>query len=84
MEDRSQVLAALSASAESWNHADLKGHLASYDPGAAAVTKNGPRPGVDGIESSFRTTYFKDGKPEQNLRVEQVMVRSLCPITRRS
>jgi len=62
----------------------LKGHLASYDPGATAVTKNGPRPGVDGIESPFRTTYFKDGKPEQNLRVEQVMVRSLCPITRRS
>jgi len=71
------MLAALSASAESWNRADLKGHLAIYDPGVTAMTKNGPRPGVDGIESSFRTTYFKDGKPKQNLRMEQVMVRSL-------
>jgi beta-aspartyl-peptidase (threonine type) len=71
------MLAALSASVESWNHADLKGHLAIYDPAVTAMTKNGPRPGVAAIESAFNETYFKDGKPKQNLRMEQVELRPL-------
>jgi len=76
-EDRSQILAALEASAESWNRADLKGHLAIYDPTVTAMTKSGPRPGVAAIESSFGETYFKGGKPKQNLRMEQVTLRAL-------
>lgn len=72
------MLASLAASAESWNRGDLKGHLAIYDPAVTAMTKNGPRPGVDAIESSFSRTYFKDGKPKQNLRMEQVVIRPLA------
>ena len=77
-EDRSQMLAALSASAESWNRADLKGHLAIYDPTVTSMGKNGPRLGVAAIESAFNEAYFKDGKPKQNLRMEQVTVRPLA------
>lgn len=75
--DESQIRAALNASVEAWNRGDLKGHLAIYDPSVTVMTKNGPRPTIEAIESSFGQTYFVDGKPKQRLRVESVGVRPL-------
>lgn len=76
-EDRSVMLATLSASTESWNRGDLNGHLAIYDPAVSWMTEDGIRPGVDAIESFFSKNYFNDGKPKRNLRMEQVAVRAL-------
>ncbi len=76
-QDESQILAALQASVEAWNRGDLKGHLAIYDPSVTVMTKNGPRPTIEAIETSFGKTYFVDGKPKQNLRMESVRVRAL-------
>ncbi len=73
----SQILAALQASVEAWNRGDLKGHLAIYDPSVTVMTKNGPRPTIEAIETSFGHTYFVDGKPKQSLRMESVRVRAL-------
>jgi ketosteroid isomerase-like protein len=75
--DESQILAALQASVEAWNRGDLKGHLAIYDPSVTVMTKNGPRPTIEAIETSFGQTYFVDGKPKQGLRMESVRVRAL-------
>jgi ketosteroid isomerase-like protein len=41
------------------------------------MTKNGPRPTIEAIETSFGQTYFMDGKPKQSLRMESVKVRAL-------
>ena len=72
-----EVFAALQASEEAWNRGDLKGHLAIYDESVTAMTKNGPRPGIAPIEAAFTKAYFRDGKPRQQLRTEQLNVRPL-------
>src|SRR5215467_12161087 len=77
-EDHARMQAALKASADAWNEGSLSGHLAIYDESVTAMTKNGPRPTVAAIEASFRATYFRDGKPKQNLRMESVKIRSLA------
>jgi ketosteroid isomerase-like protein len=41
------------------------------------MTKNGPRPGIAPIEKAFSEAYFKDGKAIQQLRFEDLAVRSL-------
>jgi ketosteroid isomerase-like protein len=76
-QDESQILATLQASVEAWNRGDLKGHLGIYDASVTVMTKDGPRPTIEAIEASFGRTYFVDGKPRQNLRMESVRVRAL-------
>jgi ketosteroid isomerase-like protein len=76
-QDETQMLAALQASADAWNRGDLKGHLAIYDPSVTVMTKTGPRPTIEAIEKSFGQTYFVNGKPKQNLRMENVTIRGL-------
>jgi ketosteroid isomerase-like protein len=75
--DRSQIQAALDASVSGWNEGSLAKHLSLYDPAVTAMTRDGPRPGVLAIEESFRKTYFVGDKPKQNLRMENVALRSL-------
>ena len=75
--DRSEILALLQASQDAWNRGDLRGHLAIYDSSVTVMTKVGPRPTIEAIESSFATTHFADGKARQNLRTESVSVRRL-------
>lgn len=77
--DRSEMMAALQKSADAWNQADLKGHLAIYDDSVTMMTKNGPRPGVAAIEAAFGDTYFQNGVPKQALRMERAAVRMLSP-----
>ena len=43
------------------------------------MTKNGPRPGIAPIEKAFSEAYFRDGKAIQQLRFEELAVRSLTP-----
>lgn len=75
--DEAAIRAATMASADAWNRGDLKGHLAIYVDSVTFMTRNGPRPGVAAIEQSFTATYFRDGRPKQQLRFEQVTVRRL-------
>lgn len=77
--DESEIRAALQSSADAWNRGDLPGHLAYYVPDVTFMTANGPRPGVAEIEKAFAAKYFVDGKPRQQLRFEQIAVRSLGP-----
>jgi ketosteroid isomerase-like protein len=75
---RAEMIAAMKASAASWNAGDLKGHLAIYDESVTVMTKAGPRPSIAAIEASFSAAYFKDGKPKQALSFEQVSIRFLA------
>lgn len=75
--DAAEIRALTTGSTEAWNRGDLKGHLSIYVDSVTFMTRNGPRPGVAAIEESFTRTYFKDGKPKQQLRFEQVSLRPL-------
>lgn len=75
--DAAEIRARTAASTEAWNRGDLKGHLALYVDSVTFMTRNGPRPGVAAIEEQFTRTYFRDGKPKQQLRFEQVSLRPL-------
>ena len=44
--DEARIRAAMVGSAEAWNRADLKGHLAIYVDSVGYMTRTGPRPGV--------------------------------------
>ena len=75
--DKSELLTSIHASANAWNHGDLKGHLAMYDASVTVMTKTGPRPTIEAIEKSFGQRYFVNDKPKQNLRMESVEIRPL-------
>ena len=75
--DAAEIRARTTASTEAWNRGDLPGHLALYVDSVTFMTANGPRPGVAAIQESFTRTYFRDGKPKQQLRFEQVSLRPL-------
>lgn len=75
--DRTEIMDRLRASADAWNAADLKGHLAIYVDTVTFMTAAGPRPGVAPVEEAFSRTYWRDGRPIQQLAFEQVSVRPL-------
>ena len=75
--DEAQIRDSIAASASAFNRGDLPGHLAIYDESVQFMTKNGPRPGIAPIEKAFSEAYFKDGKAIQQLRFEDLAVRSL-------
>lgn len=75
--DETEIRRMIGESAAAWNRGDLKGHLALYVDSVTFMTRTGPRPGVAAIEESFTRSYFRDGRPVQALRFEQVAVRAL-------
>lgn len=77
--DEAAIQSAITASAAAWNRGDLRGHLAIYVDSVTFMTGTGPRPGVAAIEESFTRTFFQNGLPKQQLRFEQVALRSLGP-----
>lgn len=76
--DEAQIREGIEASASAFNRGDLPGHLAIYDEDVNFMTKNGPRPGIAPIEKAFRENYFRDGKPMQQLRFEELSVRPVA------
>lgn len=75
--DEAEIRSRLRASADAWNGADLRGHLAIYVDTVTFMTANGPRPGVAPIEDAFSRTYWRDGRPKQSLGFSEVTVRPL-------
>ena len=75
--DEAAIRAALAESDDAFNKGDLAGHLAIYDESVEFMTKDGPRPGIAGIEKAFSEHYFRDGKAIQQLRVDELAVRRL-------
>lgn len=75
--DEAEIRARLAESAAAFNRGDLAGHLAAYDEAVTFMTKDGPRPGVAPIERAFREKYFRDGKPLQQLRFDELSIRPL-------
>ena len=77
--DEAAIRRQINESVLAFNRGDLPGHLAIYDENVTFMTKDGPRPGVAPIEKAFRENYFREGRPVQQLRFEQLAVRPLGP-----
>jgi uncharacterized protein (TIGR02246 family) len=67
----------LEESAAAWNRGDLDGHLADNADSISFMTRKGPLVGKSRTADALRRNFFKDGKPVQQLRFEQVTVRRL-------
>jgi hypothetical protein len=67
----------LDRSAASWNRGDLEGHLADNADSISFMTRNGPIVGKTRTADALRRSFFKDGKPVQQLRFERVTIRLL-------
>jgi ketosteroid isomerase-like protein len=67
----------LDESATAWNRGDLDGHLADNADSISFMTRKGPIVGKAKTADALRRSFFKDGKPIQQLRFEQVTIRPL-------
>ncbi|HVK00361.1 MAG TPA: nuclear transport factor 2 family protein [Gemmatimonadales bacterium] len=67
----------LDESASSWNRGDLDGHLADNADSISFMTGKGPIVGKQRTADALRRSFFRDGKPIQQLRFEQVTIRRL-------
>jgi ketosteroid isomerase-like protein len=72
-----EIQSLLDESAASWNRGDLDGHLADNADSISFMTRNGPVVGKRKTADALRRSFFKDGKPIQQLRFEQVTIRRL-------
>jgi ketosteroid isomerase-like protein len=68
---------ALKASADAWNNADLAGHVRPYADSATFMGGNGPIQGRDRVSESLARSFWRDGKPRQQLSFDRVTVRPL-------
>jgi beta-aspartyl-peptidase (threonine type) len=73
----SAIRALLQQSVEAWNRGDLDGHLADNADSITFMTRNGPAVGRGKTAEILRSSFFRDGRPIQSLRFEQVSVRPL-------
>jgi ketosteroid isomerase-like protein len=72
-----EIQALLDASAAAWNRGDLEGHLADNADSISFMTRDGPIVGKAQTAEALRRSFFRDGKPIQQLRFEQVTIRPL-------
>jgi ketosteroid isomerase-like protein len=72
-----EIRALLNESAAAWNRGDLAGHLADNADSIVFMTRNGPVVGKDKTAETLRRVFFRDGKPIQSLRFEQVTIKPL-------
>lgn len=75
--DERAIRATLQATAEGWNEGDLNQYLSAYVKEATEMLSNGPAGGVEAIEKTMREGFWKNGRPAQTLRYENLVVRML-------
>jgi uncharacterized protein (TIGR02246 family) len=72
-----QIRQTLDSTAVGWNQGNLDKYLGAYTPDAQEMSPDGPRGGVEVIENTMKTGFWKTGRPLQVLRYEHVRVRLL-------
>lgn len=66
----------LMETAAAWNRADIDGHVSAYADSAEFMAP-GPVIGRERIKASLLRSFWRDGRPLQQLRYEQVQVRPI-------
>lgn len=74
--DEQQIIAAMNKSAEDWNVGNLDAFMTIYDSSATFMTPRGPI-GVAAMRENYDKGFFVNGKPKQNLRFEEMIVKPL-------
>lgn len=69
--------AELDAIAKAWNESDMPGHVVVYADSATMMGSRGLIRGRDAIRAVLERGFWRDGKPLQQLRFEEVEVRML-------
>jgi uncharacterized protein (TIGR02246 family) len=71
------IPAALKVSSDAWNNGDLAGHIRDYADAATFMGGNGPIQGRDRVGEALSRSFWRDGKPKQQLSFDRVEVRPL-------
>lgn len=72
-----QINAVLQYTALGWNTGDLSKYLYAYVPEATEMRSTGPAGGVEAIEATMKGGFWKTGRPIQQLRYENIVVRMI-------
>ena len=72
-----QIRAVLDVTAVGWNEGDLNKYLSAYVPEATEMLSTGPAGGVEAIEKTMKEGFWKTGRPLQQLRYENLVVRMI-------
>ena len=75
--DAAQIRSVLQITADGWNKGDLSKYLFAYVPEATEMLSTGPAGGVEAIEKTMKEGFWKTGRPLQQLRYENLVVRML-------
>lgn len=75
--DDAAIRATLDGMARAWNAADLPAHVAPYLDSAAFMTGNGPLRGRERTQASLARSFWRDGRPTQQLRFERIATQAL-------
>lgn len=70
------IIASMNTAAQDWNKGDLDAFMALYDSTATFMLPNGPV-GITGMKENYQKGFFNGNMPKQNLRYEEMVVRSL-------
>ena len=71
------IKAVLDITATGWNTGELSKYLFAYVPDATEMLSTGPAGGVEVIEKTMKDGFWKSGRPLQQLRYENLVVRML-------
>lgn len=70
----------MNESAAAWNRADLEGFLATYaDDAQTTFMGTTVTLGLDSIRARYVRTYFRDGRPRDQLAFDELVTRMLGP-----
>lgn len=70
------LIALLESTTAAWNAGDLDGFIAPYAESSTFMTSAGPIGHAD-MRARYQKRYFANGRPDQQLRFEQMTVRHL-------
>ena len=73
--DTSAIRVELHAIADAWNAADLDRHVAPYADSATMMGSRGLIWGRPAIRALLERGFWRDGKPLQQLRFEEIVIR---------
>lgn len=74
---RIELVQILESMAGAWNAGDMPGHVAPYADSATMMTARGPEGGRQRIADLLSRSFWSEGRPAQQLRFEQVVVRAI-------
>jgi len=73
--DELQIRSILDSTAKGWNNGNLALYLSAYTPDATEMLSTGPAGGVEVIEQTMKSGFWKNGRPLQNLKYDNLVVR---------